>query len=142
MQLLIKFFFYSLTFILIFSLAAPSEIFAQSGLRIYDDIGGGSNNTIPSNDNDNTFIYVAGGLLIAGILAYALFAKKDDKTTEADTTASIDSRLIYSETTIPNPDDELMKAKDKIPVDLFLGVKNYEGYLNDKTYLVGLKLNF
>jgi hypothetical protein len=139
---LIKTFFYSLTFILIFSLASPSDLFAQSGLRIYDDIGGGGSNTIPSNDNDNTFIYVAGGLLIAGIIAYALFVKKDDKTTEADTTASIDSRLIYSETNNSNPDDKIMKAKDKIPVDLFLGVMNKEGYINDKTYLVGLKLNF
>jgi LPXTG-motif cell wall-anchored protein len=134
--------FYCLTFILILALASPSEIFAQNGLRIYDDIGGGSNNTEPTTNDDNTFIYVAGGLLIAGIIAYALFVKKDNKPAETDTTASVDSRLIYSDSNLLSPDDELMKAKEKIPVDLFLGVKNNEALTNDKTYLVGLRVKF
>lgn len=142
MKALLKSSFYCLTFILILTLASPAEIFAQSGLRIYDDIGGGSNNTEPTTNDDNTFIYVAGGLLIAGIIAYALFVKKDNKPAETDTTASIDSRLIYSDSNLLSPDDELMKAKEKIPVDIFLGVKNNEALINDKTYLVGLRVKF
>lgn len=137
-----KFSFYILTLVLILSLVSiPGETFAQNNLRIFDDIGGGggsSNQT--SNNNDNTFIYVAGGLLIAGILAYALFVKKDSKD-KSDTTASINSRLIYSESNnINSVSEQFRKAKDKIPVDFFLGIRNNEVMLNDKTYLLGLRL--
>ncbi|MGB5529465.1 MAG: hypothetical protein WBQ32_05795 [Ignavibacteriaceae bacterium] len=137
-----KFSFYILTLVLILSLVSiPGETFAQNNLRIFDDIGGGggsSNQT--SNNNDNTFIYVAGGLLIAGILAYALFVKKDSKD-KSDTTASINSRLIYSASNnINSVSEQFRKAKDKIPVDFFLGIRNNEVMLNDKTYLLGLRL--
>jgi len=139
---LLKSSFYCLTIILILAIASPSEIFSQNGLRIHDDIGGGTNNTAPTTNDDNTFIYVAGGLLIAGILAYALFIKKDNKPAETDTTASVNSKLIYSDNDLVSPDRELMKAKEKIPVDLFLGVKNNETLRNDKTYLFGLRVKF
>ena len=139
MNTFLKISFYSLTFLLISTIATPSEIFGQNGLRIYDEIGGGSNNTQIPNDNDNTFIYVAGGLLIAGIIAYALFINKDDKT-KSDTTASLDTRLIYSESISFNTNDELKQVKEKIPFDLFLGIRNNEALLNDKTYMVGLRL--
>jgi len=137
-----KFSFYILTLVLVLSLASlPTESFAQNNLKIFDDIGGsGGSSTQSSSNNDNTFIYVAGGLLIAGILAYALFVKKDSKT-ESDTTASINSQLIYSESNNVNAaEDHLLQAKEKIPVDFFLGIRNNEVMLNDKTYLVGLRI--
>ena len=139
MRAYLKFPFYTITFILAFSLASlPSESFAQNNLRIYDDIGGGGSTTQGSDNNDNTFIYVAGGLLIAGILAYALFIKKDNKE-ESDTTASLNSRLIYSENEFESANDEMVKAKDRIPVDVFISIKNNEAMLYGKTYLVGLR---
>lgn len=137
-----KFSFYILTLVLVVSLASlPNESFAQNNLKIFDDIGGGGgSSTQSSSNNDNTFIYVAGGLLIAGILAYALFVKKDSKT-ESDTTASINSQLIYSASNNVNAaEDNLLQAKEKIPVDFFLGIRNNEVMLNDKTYLVGLRI--
>lgn len=109
-------------------------------MRIYDEIGGGGSSTQPSNDNDNTFIYVAGGLLITGILVYALVLRKDNKT-ESDTTASLHSPLIYSELSSFNTTkDDLLKAKERIPFEVFLGIKNNEALLNDKIYSVGLRL--
>ena len=139
MKTFLKISFYSLIFLLISAVATPSEIFAQNGLRIYDEIGGGSNDTQTPSDNDNTFIYVAGGLLIAGILAYALFIKKDDKP-ESDTTATLESRLIYSESNSFNSDDKLKQVKEQLPVDFFLGIRNNEALLNDKTYMIGFRL--
>ena len=60
---------------------------------------------------------------------------------ESDTTASIDSRLIYSESSYFNTTkDELLKSKERIPFDVFLGIKNNEALLNDKIYSVGLRL--
>ena len=142
MQLLSKLPRFTLTLILSMSIILlSSEIYGQNNLRVFEDIGGGSSNTSQSSDsNDNSFIYIAGGLLVAGILVYALVLHKDKKT-ETDTTASIDSRLIYSNSTDLNKiDNELVKAKEKIPFDFYMGVKNNNAVLNDKTYLLGLKV--
>jgi hypothetical protein len=137
---MLKFPFYVITLLLIVLLVSlPAQSFAQNNLRIFDEIGGGGSSTQPSNDNDNTFIYVAGGLLIAGILVYALVLKKDKKV-ESDTTAAIKSSLIYSASSkIETSNEELLRAKERIPVDIFMGIKNNEIMLNDKTYLVGLR---
>ena len=118
----------------------PIESFAQSKLRISEEPGGGGNGTTQTDDsNSNTAIYVVGGLLVAGIIVYALFFKKDKKA-ETDTTASLHSNLIYSDATGFNSAEELQKVKDKIPVDLFLGIKDNEAVMNDKTYMFGLRV--
>jgi hypothetical protein len=121
----------------IFTLQSGS--FAQSNLRIFDVPGGGSGTTQTEDSNDNSTIYIVGGLLIAGILVYALVLKKDKKV-DTDTTASINSNLIYSEANVLDTAEELQRVKDKIPVDLFLGIRNNEAVMNDKTYLLGLRV--
>ena len=127
--------------ILIFSvLFLPIESFAQSNLRTFEDPGGGGSSTTQTEEsNDNTAIYVLGGLVIGGILLYALVLKPDKKA-ETDTTASLNSNLIYSEANHFNSAEELQKVKDKIPVDIFLGIRNNEALMNDKTYLLGLRV--
>ena len=111
-----------------------SEIYGQSNLRIFEEIGGGSNTSQSSDSNDNSYIYIVGGLLVAGILVYALVLNKDKK-------ASLDSRLIYSnQSKILGTENEMLKAKEKIPFDFYLGVKNNNAMLNDKTYLLGLRV--
>jgi hypothetical protein len=116
-----------------------SESLAQSNLRIFDEIGGGGSTAQNEDSNDNSTIYIVGGLLIAGILVYALVLKKDKKV-DTDTTASLNSKLIYSEANGFDSAEELQRVKDKIPVDLFLGVRNNEAVMNDKTYLLGLRV--
>ena len=130
------------TLILILSvLFLPIESFAQSNLRIFEDPGGsGSSTTQTEDSNDNTAIYVIGGLVIGGILLYALVLRPD-KNAETDTTASLNSNLIYSEVNgFDTTNEELQKVKDSIPIDLFLGIKNNEAVMNDKTYLLGLRV--
>lgn len=141
MKLLLTNPFHIFTFFLIISLASlPTQSFAQNNLRIYDEIGGGGSTGPPTNDNDNTFIYVAGGLLIAGILIYALVLRKDNKA-ESDTTAALNSSLIYSKSSYFNTSkDDLLKAKERIPFEVLLGVKNNEALLYDKIYSLGLRL--
>lgn len=116
-----------------------SEILAQSNLKIFDVPGGGSGTTQTEDSNDNSTIYIVGGLLIAGILVYALVLKKDKKV-DTDTTASLNSNLIYSDVNDLDTAEELQKVKDKIPVDLFLGIRNNEAVMNDKTYLLGVRV--
>ena len=141
MQSLLKYSFQTITIVLIVSISIlSSELYAQNSLRIFDVPGGSGGNTTQSDDsNDDTFLYVAGGLLIAGILVYALVIKKDKKT-EVDTTASLNSNLILSEANDFNSAEEVQKIKDKIPVDLFLGIRNNEALMNDKTYLLGFRV--
>ena len=130
-----------LTMILILSIFfLPTESFSQNNLRIFEDPGGSGNGTTQTEtSNDNTAMYVVGGLVIAGILVYALVIKKDKKT-DIDTTASLNSNLIYSEVNGFDSAEELQKVKEKIPVDLFLGIRNNEAIMNDKTYTLGLRV--
>ena len=141
MRSLLKISFQAIYFILIFSIAfLSSETFAQNGLRIFEDIGGGSNTTTQTdNSNDNTALYVVGGLVVAGILVYALVLNKDKKAPE-DSTASTNSNLNLSEVSGLSFDEEVQKVKDKIPVDLFMGIRNNKAVVNDKTYLLGVRV--
>ena len=141
MQSFLKLSLQTISFALILSVAIfSSDVFAQSGLKIFEDIGGGSSGTTQSDDsNDDTALYVVGGLIIAGILVYALVIKKDKKT-EEDTTASVNSNLILSESQDFNSTEEIQEIKDEIPVDLFMGIRNNEAVRNDKTYLLGLRV--
>ncbi|HEY6626845.1 MAG TPA: hypothetical protein VIZ21_07810 [Ignavibacteriaceae bacterium] len=141
MQKLFKLLLNTMTFVLMVSIfTLQSESFAQSNLRIFEEPGGGGSGTTQTEEsNDNSTIYIVGGLLIAGILVYALVLKKDKKV-DTDTTASLNSNLIYSEANGFDSAEELQKVKDKIPVDLFLGIRNNEAVMNDKTYLLGLRV--
>lgn len=141
-QLLLKLPVYAITLILILSISSlQMETFAQSNMRIFDVPGGSGGSTSQTEDsNDNTAIYVVAGLVIGGILLYALVFKPAKKV-ESDTTASLNSHLIYSEANgFNSTNEELQKVKDKIPVDFFLGIKNNEALMNDKTYLLGLRV--
>lgn len=142
MQSLVKLSLQTISFILILSITSlSSEVFAQSGLRINDQIGGSGNNSTQSDDsNDDAFLYVMGGIVIAGILVYALVIKKDTKAPE-DSTKSTESKLRVSELdNFSSPELELQKVKEKIPFDLFMGIRNNEAVMNDKTYLLGLRV--
>jgi len=142
-QSLLKFYVRTISFMLIVSIVFfSSEVFAQSGLRVFDEIGGGSGTTSSQSDdsNDDTALYVLGGLVVAGIIVYALVIKKDKKS-DADSTKSPESKLRLSELSdFDSPEYELQKVKDKIPVDIIMGVKNNQAFLNDKTYLLGVRV--
>jgi hypothetical protein len=132
----------TISFILILSITSfSSDVLAQNGLRINDQIGGSGNNSTQSDDsNDDTFLYVMGGLVIAGILVYALAINKDKKAPE-DSTKSTNNKLRVSKLdNLSSPELELQKVTEKIPVDLFMGIKNNEAVMNDKTYLLGLRV--
>lgn len=117
-----------------------SESLAQSNLRIFDLPGAGGGGTTQTDEGtDNSTIYIVGGLVIAGILAYALFFKEKKK--DVDTTASLNSELIYSEVVdLDNANENIRQVKNKMPVDLFLGIRNNEAVLNDRIYQVGLRV--
>ena len=117
---------------------------AQNNLRIYDDIGGGNGSAPASNSTDNTFIYVAGGLIVAGIIAYALFFKKDKKQEEeSDSTQALNilnrtGNEFYSS----DLEKEITSAKESFPVDILLGIRREDAFISDKTYMMGVSVRF
>ena len=142
MQSLPKISFQTISLILIFSVSVlSSEVFAQNGLNIFEDYGsgGGSSTTQSDDSNDDTILYVVGGLVVAGILVYALVLNKDKKA-PGDTTSSTNSNLKLSNVSGLGYNEEIQKIKDKIPVDLFMGIRNNEAIVNDKTYMFGVRV--
>jgi len=111
-------------------------------LRVYDKIGGGSQNAIQENNSDNSIIYIVGGAAIAGILLYALLRNNSNKENEADTTAFNDTNelLINSNINITGKNSDILNAKDELPVNLFLGIRNTETTLPEKIYVIGLSV--
>ena len=143
MQTISGFFIKSVATILVLTVTIfSSETFAQSNLRIFDVPGGSGSGTTQTDDsNDNSTIYIVGGLVIAGILAYALFFK--EKKAETDTTASLSSPSIYSNISeFDSAEEEFQKVKEKIPIDIFMGIKNDEAVLNNKMYQLGVRVKF
>ena len=139
-----KYSFFILTLILVSSIALPqSLLLAQNNLRIFEDIGGGSGTTSGTSDTDNSFVYIAGGLLIAGVLAYALFFKKGNKQEESDSTQAFNI-LNRTGTEFYSSDfeKEITSAKESFPVDILLGVKRENAFVQVRTYLMGISVRF
>lgn len=142
MHSILKLSFRTISFTLILCLVIfSSEVWSQNGLRVFDEIGGGGGSTTTQSDdgNDDTALYVVGGLVVAGILVYALIINKDKKAPE-DSAKTKESNLRLYEVNSLAYEQEIQKVKDKIPVDLIMGVRNNQAVLNDKTYLFGLRV--
>ncbi len=145
LKIIAKYSLFTLIILLVSSIALPqSSLLAQNNLRIYEDIGGGSGTGSTDDGSDNTFIYVAGGLLIAGVIAYALFVKKDDKQEEeSDSTQALDMlNRTGNEFYSSNLEKEITAAKESFPVDILLGIRREDAFISDKTYLMGVSVRF
>lgn len=142
MQTFLGFFFRSVAILLVIAVTFfSSETWAQNNLRIFDVPGGSGNGTTQTDEgNDNSTIYIVGGLIIAGIVAYALFFK--EKKADTDTTAALTSPDYLNITQLESAGEEIQRAKDHIPVDIFMNIKNDEALLNNRMYQLGVRLKF
>jgi hypothetical protein len=134
-----------LIIVLVSSLALPqSSLFAQNNLRIFEDIGGGGGTTSTSSDSDNSFVYIAGGLLIAGVIAYALFFRKGNNQKEdSDSTQALNQlNPTGNEFYSSNLEKEITAAKESFPVDILLGIRREDAFISDKTYIMGVSVRF
>ncbi len=129
-----------------FGILLPSAtLYSQNYSRIYEDIGGGSGGSGSQSDNsDNSTIYIVGGVVIVGFIAYYLLTKhkKKDKE-EADTSSALynfNTPDFASE--FNDFDHEVAKAKDNFPVDFMIGIRNNKAFISDKTYLMGVSVRF
>ena len=116
----------------------PSQDLIAQGLRIEDKIGGsGSSGSSSSSSSDNSTIYIVGGVIIAGIVAYALLRDKGGNESDSSE-VSLNENLKLKD----NSEVQLSKIKDKIPVDFYFGMTNETAYLSGKKYLFGVSYRF
>jgi len=131
---------------LTFGILLPSAtLYSQNYSRIYEDIGGGGSGSGSQSDgSDNTAIYVVGGLVVVGVIAYMVITKNKKKAKEeADTSSALNnfnSLDVASE--FDDFEHEVAKAKDNFPVDFMIGVRNNKAFISDKTYLAGVSVRF
>ncbi len=122
-----------------------ATLYSQNHLRIYEDIGGGGSGSGSQSDNsDNTAIYVVGGLIVVGVIAYVVITKNKRKgKEEADTSSALNN---FNTADFASEFDdfgyEVAKAKYNFPVDFMIGIRNNKAFVSDKTYLMGVSVRF
>lgn len=114
---------------------------AQDFYKINSNVPAGSTNTTTNDSgNSTTYIYVALGLAVVGVLAYKFVFKKDK---DVDSTAAkTSSLLIQGHSALPDKSTELAERQNPLPVNLYLAVKRDAILPDQKTYMVGLSFNF
>ena len=128
-----------------FGILLPTSTgFSQGNLRTYEDIGGGNTTTQETDNSGNTTLYIVAGVVIAGVIVYAILTKnKNKEPEESDSTSSL-IRFENSDLSSQLNDFELelQKVKDQVPVNVFLGVRDEKAFISDKTYLMGVSVRF
>jgi hypothetical protein len=115
---------------------------AQQINRVFEDIGGGSGTTTNVNESkDNTFFYIAGAAIVAGIVVYAILRdKKPAENADTDTTSALnDEELINKHLSF---NGKIQSYKTQIPVNLSIGIQNDKVNADEKRYFVGFLYNF
>ncbi|NWF87868.1 MAG: hypothetical protein HXY50_00235 [Ignavibacteriaceae bacterium] len=143
-----KSFFHTIIFIVLFSFTFQVTLltplsYAQSINGVKEDIGGsGSSSNSGDSGSDNTFLYIAAGVIIIGLIVWkVVIDKKKSKTedhTKPDSTKSSSENLIFEK--FSNDESELLKIKNQLPVELFLGWKSNQQVSPVENLSFGLKL--
>ncbi len=131
---------FTMLLVLTFCLFNTSK--AQQINRVFEDIGGGSGTTTNVNESkDNTFFYIAGAAIVAGIVVYAILRdKKPSENTDTDTTSALnDEELINKHLSFNR---KIQSYKTQIPVNLSIGIQNDKVKTDEKRYFVGFLYNF
>ncbi len=119
------------------------EIFSQSLNRVEDNIGGsGANTTVEDSKSDNTFLYIAAGAIVIGLIVWKVILDKKEPKVKTDI------KTDTTKTSLNNPsyknfsrqDLQIEKIQNQIPVEIFFGLKNNEQGIPGKNFSLGLKI--
>lgn len=126
--------------VMLFILFTGTELCAQSVFGINDDIGGGSGTgTTQVEKADDSMLYIVGGAVIVGIIVYALMKDKKENKIDEDSTQVRN----YNEDILTVTNDTVQKylnESPEIPINFYLGLQSQNSFLNEKKYVVGIKL--
>ena len=121
--------------------AAPT-LHAQVAYKFSADepVPGGSSSS--DSDNGNDGLYIGIGLAAAALIGYVLytkFKKSDDEDSSKTEQASIQNLMRTKKDSFAN---KVQEFKEKLPVDLYFGIKNQSATIPDRTYSVGIAFRF
>lgn len=126
--------------VLIFSFSL-SVTLGQSIEGINENIGGGSKPVQSESKSNNTFLYVAAGVVVVGLLVWKVILDRkaklpsDDKTDS--TKVSIDGSMFNHSS---NYVDGLRDIQNKMPFDVILGLHENDKNGLGKHLTLGLKI--
>ncbi|MCJ7554640.1 MAG: hypothetical protein MUO34_12230 [Ignavibacteriaceae bacterium] len=125
------------------AITIPVEnIYAQNVNRIFDVPGGGDGtNTSSESSNDNSVLYVVGGLVIVGVIVYAVLKNKKEKEKSEQDSIKVSSGLESLKDHFTNYQKQV-DTSPSIPINLFLGAQRDLINKDEKRYFVGLSYNF
>lgn len=125
---------------LILTISLSGLGYSQQLNKIYEDIGGGSGstNTAVESDDDYT-LYIVGGLVVTGIVVYALLRDKKENPSNDTTSAFLnedflEQNLSYSE--------RVANMQSQIPINISFGIQKNKALKDERRYFVGLNYNF
>ena len=133
----------SILFIFSFEIVLlPPNAFPQSIKQVEDKIGGSGTNTTPEDSkNDNTFLYIAAGAIVVGLIVWKVFLdKKEPKTKDeikTDSTKTSLDKSFYKN--LPDHELQLEKIQNQIPFEIYLGLQTNEQNIPGKNLSLGFK---
>lgn len=134
---------YFKTLAVVFIIAFTFQIaFAQSIEGINENIGGGQRtNSQTDSKNGNTFLYVAAGAIVVGLIVWKVFLDKKDTQAKdeikTDSTKADLNKTFYNN--LSNHDLQLEKIQNQIPFEIFLGLQNDEQAIPRKNLTLGFR---
>lgn len=114
---------------------------AQSINSIEKEIGGGGSAVNTDESDPNTILYVAAGLVVAGVLIYKFILEEPSKEEPESEEAKEESQAQLLNK-IQSFEKEVMIVKEKIPVDLHIGVTKNKFAPGDNAVMMGVSFNF
>ena len=120
----------------------PPNAFPQSIKQVEDKIGGSGTNTTPEDSkNDNTFLYIAAGAIVVGLIVWKVFLdKKEPKTKDeikTDSTKTSLDKSFYKN--LSDQELQLQKIQNQIPFEVFFGLHGDEQGSPHKNLSLGFK---
>ena len=130
-----------LTAMLICSLSLQLFFYSETYADVKDKIGGsGSSEVQAESSGDNFLIYVAAAAVV-GLIAWKVISDRNKKSEieDADSTQALILKPLQNSNGLAG---EVNNLKEKLPVDLFLGVNSSTPLINDRRINFGVKLKF
>lgn len=121
---------------------STSLVFSQSIERINENIGGGSKPVQSDSKNSNTFLYIAAGVVVVGLVVWKVLSdRKDSKQKNEGKTDS--TKVSLNENFFAQPENYLNDAnriQHLIPADIFLGFGENERETKLNKLTIGLRI--
>lgn len=118
----------------------PAMIAAQSIEAINANVGGRSS-AADDSGNSNTFLYIAAGVILVGVIVWKVISDKKKTKTEgeskSDSTKTSMENIFQNNLSKTNSGHQ--RIQNNLPVELFLGWKQNFKIVRDESIFLGLK---